>query len=79
MGRPLVPDTGEEIAMGNRDGARPSALWARLRFQIVGSLLAAPPETGELRFQLEELAARTWRHPTTDESVRFGMSTIERW
>jgi transposase InsO family protein len=65
--------------MSKTDGARPSALWARLRFQIVGSLLAAPPEEGELRERLEELAGKSWRHPTTGESVRFGLSTIERW
>ncbi len=65
--------------MTDDDGVRASTLWARLRFQIVGPLLAAPPESGELRVQLEELAARTWRHPTTGESVRFGVSTLERW
>lgn len=65
--------------MTRASGARPSALWARLRFQIVGSLLAAPPGEGELRARLEELAGRAWKHPTTGESVRFGLSTIERW
>jgi putative transposase len=54
--------------------------WARLRFQILGPLLAAPPsEAGELKTRLEELAARTWRHPTTGESVRFSFKTFERW
>jgi transposase InsO family protein len=65
--------------MSDRDGARPSALWARLRFSIVGPLLADPPESGELGARLDELAARSWRHPTTGEAVRFGRSTIERW
>jgi transposase InsO family protein len=46
---------------------------------VVGQLLAAPPAKGELRGELERLAARTWRHPTTGEPVRFGVSTIERW
>jgi putative transposase len=64
------------------DDRAPSARvrWARLRFQILGSLLAAPPaEGGELKARLEELAARTWRHPTTGESVRFSFKTLERW
>jgi putative transposase len=53
--------------------------WARLRFMIIGPLLAAPPERGELRQRLEELAAQAWRHPTTQESVRFSLPTLERW
>lgn len=53
--------------------------WARLRFQIIGPLFAAPPEHGELSSAIEELAKKQWRHPTTGESVRFGASTIERW
>ncbi len=53
--------------------------WAHLRFSVVGQLLAAPPAKGELRGELARLAERTWRHPTTGEPVRFGVSTIERW
>ncbi len=53
--------------------------WAHLRFSVVGQLLAAPPGKGELRSELTRLADRTWRHPTTGEPVRFGVSTIERW
>jgi transposase InsO family protein len=53
--------------------------WARLRFAIVGPLLAAPPGTGELQASLQGLAARTWRHPSTGLPIRFGVSTIERW
>jgi hypothetical protein len=53
--------------------------WARLRFSIVGPLLAAPPQPGELRSALVALSARTWRHPTTGLPVSFGVSTIERW
>jgi len=53
--------------------------WAQLRFSIIGPLLAAPPEHGDLRAALEELAQKAYRHPTTGESVRFGVSTIERW
>lgn len=53
--------------------------WARLRFSIIGPLLSAPAEAGELRPRIGELAARPWRHPTTGESVRFSAKTIERW
>ena len=53
--------------------------WAHLRFSVVGQLLASPPAKGELRGELTRLAERTWRHPTTGEPVRFGVSTIERW
>ena len=53
--------------------------WARLRFSVVGPLLASPPPRGELQASLEELSARKWRHPTSGEWVQFGLSTIERW
>lgn len=65
-----------------RDGLQPvrsQDAWARLRFSIVGRLLAAPPARGELRREIAVLAARTWRHPITGEPTRFGHSTIERW
>ena len=55
------------------------ARWARLRFSIIGPLLAAPPEEGQLQQELAKLAAKTYRHPTTGEAHRFGASTIERW
>jgi len=53
--------------------------WARLRFAIVGPLLAAPPEPGELRELITVLATKRWRHPVTGDDVQFGRSTIERW
>lgn len=53
--------------------------WAKLRFGIIGGLLAAPPAAGDLQAALSELAARTWRHPLTGLEVRFGASTIQRW
>ncbi|MFT0175054.1 DDE-type integrase/transposase/recombinase [Paraburkholderia mimosarum] len=53
--------------------------WARLRFAIVGPLLAAPPESGQLRELITALAARRWRHPLTGDDIQFGRSTIERW
>ena len=53
--------------------------WARLRFMIVGPLLGSPPEPGALAAEIEALAARQWRHPTTDEVIRFSAKSIERW
>lgn len=53
--------------------------WARLRFSIIGPLLAAPPAPGELTAAITALAARTWRHPISGLDVRFGVSTLERW
>lgn len=53
--------------------------WARLRFSIIGSLLAAPPPPGELRAALQALAAKSWRHPKSGLEVCFGISTLERW
>jgi transposase InsO family protein len=53
--------------------------WARLRFAIIGGLLAAPPADGDLQSALEALAAKTWRHPFTGLEIRFGTSTIQRW
>jgi len=52
---------------------------ARLRFAIVGPLLAAPPEGRQLQLALHDLAAREWTHPGSGTPVRFGVSTIERW
>ena len=65
--------------MAEEDGASDHERWARLRFAVVGPLLAAPPEPGALRAAITELAARTWRHPVSGEPVRFGFSTVERW
>jgi putative transposase len=53
--------------------------WARLRFAIIGPLLAAPPGAGELQSALAALADKPWRHPTSGLEVRFGRSTLERW
>lgn len=53
--------------------------WARLRFAIIGPLMAAPPRKGDLQKVLRELSSRTWQHPVTGLPVRFGKSTLERW
>jgi transposase InsO family protein len=56
-----------------------AALWARFRFSVVGSLLSAPPATGELKVALGLLAEKTWTHPVSGGEVRFAVATIERW
>lgn len=53
--------------------------WAHFRFSVIGPLLAAPPARGELQHQLQELAAKKWRHPLTGAWIVLGRSTIERW
>src|ERR1700674_5520270 len=53
--------------------------FARLRFSIVGPLLAAPPGAGELHGALLALSGKSWCHPVTGLSVSFGSSTIDRW
>jgi transposase InsO family protein len=53
--------------------------WAHFRFSVIGALLAAPPPRGQLQAQLQELAAKKWRHPISAEWTCFGLSTIERW
>jgi transposase InsO family protein len=56
-----------------------SALWARFRFSVVGSLLSAPPPRGELKAAIRALAEKTWTHPVSGRDVRFAAVTIERW
>jgi len=53
--------------------------WAHFRFSVIGSLLAAPPARGQLQVQLEELAAKKWRHPIRGQWMQWGVSTLERW
>ncbi len=65
--------------MGKNDDQSHQDRWARLRFAIVGPMLAAPPATGELRPALKALSTKVWRHPISGLDVRFGASTIERW
>ena len=65
--------------MEGDDGTQKRDRWARLRFAVIGPLLAAPPAPGELQAALAALAQRPWRHPLTGQEVRFGVSTIQRW
>jgi putative transposase len=55
------------------------ARWARLRFAIIGSLLASPPAKGELQSRIRVLADKLWEHPVTGEPKQVSFSTIERW
>jgi transposase InsO family protein len=53
--------------------------WARFRFTVIGPLLSAPPERGQLHDELVRLASKSYRHPISGVGVRFGLSTLERW
>ena len=63
---------------GEKRDADPDG-WARLRFAIIGPLLADPPHPGALRARLKALAAKDWRHPLTGLPLRVGFATLERW
>jgi len=62
-----------------RDATGREERWAHFRFSVIGPLLAAPPERGELKQELALLAQKQWRHPITAQWVHFALSTIERW
>ncbi len=53
--------------------------WARMRFAIIGPLLAAPPLQGELRRTIAALVKKDWTHPVDGTTIRFGFATLERW
>jgi len=57
----------------------PQAQWARFRFSIIGSLLASPPESGELHQTLKTLSQKQWKHPITGNPFHLSVSTLERW
>ena len=65
--------------MSHDTGVPARVRWARLRFAIIGPLLSAPPEEGVLVTRIAELAARAWKHPSTDKAIRFSAKSIERW
>lgn len=58
---------------------RSAEKWSTFRLSVVGQLLHAPAENGELAERIRELAETTWTHPISGEPVTFGFSTIERW
>jgi len=53
--------------------------WARLRFAIIGPLLAAPPPRGELHQKLLDLSNCRWKHPVNGTDIHFSVASIERW
>ena len=64
--RPATPmETTPEHPNHEYTSPRSAQRWAQLRFAVVGPLLAAPPAHGALQAELEKLAARRWRHPTS--------------
>ena len=65
--------------MSKNESTSARVRWGRLRFSIIGPLLASPAEPGELAARLDELAMKTYAHPSTGGRVRFARSTIERW
>ena len=68
-----------EYLLSSSDELPQRERWARLRFAIIGPLLAAPPADGDLHQALNALAAKTWRHPFSGLELRFARSTLERW
>ena len=80
-GRLAIPASDlEDTSMTEKSTRPPPMAWARLRFLVVGALVACPPQAGELAVAIAGLAARTWPSPTDPtRQVRFGASTIERW
>lgn len=59
---------------------RPShQLWAEFRFGVIGSLLANPPDSGELKQRLKELADIEWNHPIKEKKFKVSFPTLERW
>ena len=65
--------------MGESNGRDDRERWARLRFAVVGPLLASPPPKGRLQAELERLSQQDWEHPSGKGPVRFSATTIERW
>ena len=57
--------------MDKDDGSARREKWARLRFAVVGPLLASPPPPGQLGAELERLSQREWEHPSGTGPVRL--------
>jgi len=67
------------ITMSDSKNTPTRVRWARLRFLIIGPLIGSPSDKGDLGARIAELAAQTWKHPTSGDAVRFSEKTIERW
>ena len=64
--------------MVDGEGVHSRARWGRLRFMVISSLLAQPPEAGELQGRIELLSQQQWQHPTKDEKVSVSFPTIQQ-
>lgn len=51
----------------------------QFRLKIIGGLLASPPDKGDLKKQLAQLAQKPWLHPLSGETVHYSIPTLERW
>ena len=51
----------------------------QFRLKIIGSLLASPPDKGDLKNQLTLLAQKPWLHPVSGETIHYSLPTLERW
>jgi putative transposase len=65
--------------MTDATGASVRARWGRLRFMVIGSLLADPPQRGQLQQRIADLAQKQWEDPTTGQKIQRSSSCIERW
>lgn len=65
--------------MSNHNFKRHKELWGSFRLSVVGNLLVSPPPNGKLKSALKSLSQKDWKHPVTEEPVRFSFSTIEEW
>jgi hypothetical protein len=52
---------------------------AALRLGVLGSLINAPIEKGELQERIRALSQQIWTDPRDGRQRRFGFSTIEKW
>ena len=68
-----------EFFMTTLDAGASRLRWARFRYGVIAPLFSAPPPNGALQSTIDTLAAKTYAHPTTHESIRLGRSTVERW
>ena len=68
MSHPMRPDDETPVPLR----------WARLRFSIIGPLLASPPQRGQLADRIAKLAATPWKHPTSSEELYLSGKTIEK-
>lgn len=53
--------------------------WAQFRFSVIGHLLVAPPDHGQLQAQIKALSGKKWRHPISREWMTLSFASIERW